>query len=238
MFDSELNHQDHAVEDVDSSTLSAELGEEVDEIERVAVRTLVRLCTDRSESSEVWVKDDWLRTMGGGRLTSGEDTWEDVGGVTGSGGDSEEVGRVERVRLSRNGGGRRWVWRRCRGPKRAGGGRSGSVMASDSEWRAGDGGLDVVDGVGESQRRTGRRTAGGMSVRRASRRSVRDGREQAIFDLTSQSRITHQCAFLLSCLQGLQSRTVRALLAALALTDGAQRSAILKPSRPPQSWAR
>lgn len=89
-----------------------------------------------------------------------------VGGDTGNGGDNELVGRVERVRLSKNGGG----GRKCLGGNRAGaGGWMGLVIASDNERRPGEGGVEVLDGAGDIQRKTGR---GGMFVSRASRRSA------------------------------------------------------------------
>jgi hypothetical protein len=45
----------------------------------------------------------------------------------------------------------------------------GLVIASDNERRPGEGGVEVLDGAGDIQRKTGR---GGMFVSRASRRSA------------------------------------------------------------------
>lgn len=130
---------------------------------------LLRLCTVRRLSSDDWVRDEWLSTMGAGLWTSmgTAELNAFVGGDTGKGGDNELVGSVERVRLSKNGGG----GRKCLGGNRAGaGGWMGLVIASDNEWRSGEGGVEVLDGAGDTQRKMGRR--GGMFVSRPSRRSA------------------------------------------------------------------
>lgn len=93
--------------------------------------------------------------MGGGRTTSDRIEWNEA-----IGGEREEEGRVERVRLSRKGGGRlRLRDARKDGGRRAAGGRRGSFMASFRRARLGDGGEDGgeerVDDTLLSQRNMG-----------------------------------------------------------------------------------
>lgn len=69
---------------------------------------------------------EWRRTIGGGRILSEGWCW------TESGGEREAVGSVERVRLSKKGGG--WTDERKEGGSLAGFGRVGNgvFMASSS----------------------------------------------------------------------------------------------------------
>lgn len=161
----------------DVSTEDWDVVEVVENVREPELDVLLRLCTDRRVSSEDWVSEEWLSTMGAGLCTSLDidELKPVVGGDTGRGGDSELVGSVERVRLSRKGGGR-LLGRKCFGGRRAGAGAfMGSDIASDSERRSGDGGVEEVEGVGDIHRRMGRR---GMFFARASRRSASEGREE------------------------------------------------------------
>jgi hypothetical protein len=193
------HHQDAAVDEL-SALFAVETRPRIevcDALELLEEKdwVLVRVFTDRSESRDDLVSEDWWRMMGGGRWTSSEDLMllGEVKGDTGSGGDREDVGSVDRVRLSKKGGGLEMLpeGRKWGGGRRAGGGGMGSVRASEREMRSGDGGVDDDEGVGEIQRRTGRRAEGGIELRRASRRSASEGREEPmlISDVTSRSSL-------------------------------------------------
>lgn len=122
-------------------------------------RTWSRLETERRVSREERVGGEWVSTMGGEWRGPGGGSWDWLD--TDSGGDSDDVGSVDRVRLSRNGGpcdSRRDAWNESGSSARGGGVGSsvgrGSCRASDSDARLGDGG--VVEGGGVPDRDCGR----------------------------------------------------------------------------------
>lgn len=159
-FWSDWNH--HQEDEVDD-WISGER-EDVEEMV-VMEREWQRVETERRESRDERVGGEWVRTMGGGRVMLGtEKLSAETETDTASGGEREDVGSVDRVRLSRNGGGRdRLRVARNESGSRASAGRVigiGSVSASvnrASESEDVDGGEWVVGRSSSvvSQRRTG-----------------------------------------------------------------------------------